>query len=423
MKSIILLATLIGCTLSLNAQSAEEEADMLVFARQFMTAYNLGDHLAIGEMYTTDAVRINQDGKVTNGAENIAAFFAEQFRHNNATLLLKLTGINWSNPEHAFVAKGSYEVYGITNADGAKVHFYGAYANTMIKQNGKWKIGKSVLSPLTHPDPKVAANINMYTNVWHRIVNEGRLDLINDKHFIQEVRMHTQPQNIVGIEAMAAYYKKFLSGFSEIEFTINNVLGDGDQLVKHWTFKGKHSGDFFGIPATGNHVNLEGSTITRMSSDGRIAEERDFIDNMALLSQLGIVSSPVNVAIVEGLYKSFATGDIPNALAAMDPNIIWYEAEGFPYADGNPYLGPQAVLEGVFARIGEEWEYWDLTDIQMHEMLNNQVLSTLRYKAKYKSNGVVIDAQVAHLFTLKDGKIIRFQQFTDTGQVLRAMNK
>jgi uncharacterized protein len=147
------------------------------------------------------------------------------------------------------------------------------------------------------------------------------------------------------------------------------------------------------------------------------------MDNMALLAQLGIVSSPGNVAVVDGLYKSFAIGDIPNALATMDPNIIWNEAEGFPYADRNPYIGPQAVLEGVFARIGEEWEYWNLTDIQLHDMSNNQVLSTLRYKAKYKKNGAEIDAHVAHWFTLKDGKIIRFQQFTDTGQVVRAMNQ
>ncbi len=282
---------------------------------------------------------------------------------------------------------------------------------------------QSVPSPLAHPDPKVAANIDMYSDVWHRIVNEGRLDLFNAQHFNENVRMHAEPENIVGIEAMAAYYKNFLTGFSEIQFSINNVFGEGDQLVKHWTFKGKHTGDFFGIPATGNRVNLDGSTITRMSSDGRIAEERDFMDNMALLSQLGIVSSPGNIAVVDGLYKSFAKGDIPNALAAMDPNIIWNEAEGFPYADRNPYIGPQAVLEGVFARIGEEWEYWNLTDIQMHEMSNNQVLSTLRYKAKYKKNGVEIDAHVAHWFTLKDGKIIRFQQFTDTGQVIRAMKQ
>lgn len=128
-----------------------------------------------------------------------------------------------------------------------------------------------------------------------------------------------------------------------------------------------------------------------------------------------------NVAVVDGLYQAFAKGDIPNALAAMDANIVWNEAENFPYADRNPYLGPDAVLNGVFARIGEEWEYWKLTDIQLHDMANNMVLATLRYDAKNKANGKTIDSQTAHLWTLKDGKIVGFQQFTDTKQAAEAV--
>ncbi len=128
-----------------------------------------------------------------------------------------------------------------------------------------------------------------------------------------------------------------------------------------------------------------------------------------------------NVAIIDQLYQAFAKGDVPGALANMDPEIVWNEAESFPYADRNPYIGPNAVVEGVFARIGAEWEYWNLTGIELHEMMNGKVLATLRYQAKYKKNGAEIDAQVAHLWTLKDGKITRFQQYADTDQVVRAM--
>ncbi|GJM32843.1 MAG: ketosteroid isomerase [Saprospiraceae bacterium] len=103
--------------------------------------------------------------------------------------------------------------------------------------------------------------------------------------------------------------------------------------------------------------------------------------------------------------------------------IAWNEAEGFPYADQNPYKGPNAVLNGVFARIGTEWEYWNLTDIQLHEMSGNMVLSTLRYQAKHKASGKVIDSQTAHLFTLKEGKIVAFQQYMDTKQAAEAISK
>lgn len=421
MKKLLFLAALLGCTMLLQAQSVNDEADMHTFARKFMAAYNAGDHAALGKMYLDDAVRIDQEGKEIKGADNIAAYFADQFLKNNATLLLKQTGLGWSDREHAWVAGGTYEVYGKTNVYDIPIDITGQYANAMLKKGGQWKIAKSVLMPLEHADPKVAANIKMYTDVWDRIINAGRFELFNEDHFMPDVVMHAEPENVVGIEAMTGYYRALTSAFSDIEFTINNIFGEGDQLVKHWTFKGKHTADFFGIPATGNQVEISGSTIVRMSPHGKIAEERDFMDNMSLLSQLGVVSAPGNLAVVDGLYQAFAKGDVPAVLAAMDANIVWNEAENFPYADQNPYIGPDAVLNGVFGRILAEWEYWNLTDIQLHEMSNNKVLATLRYKAKHKTNGKTIDSQTAHLWTLKDGKITAFQQFTDTKQAAEAM--
>ena len=421
MKNILLLAALLSATITLQAQSVNDENDMQDFARNFMNAYNQQDHKAIRKMYLDDAVRIDQEGKQIKGADNIAAYFADQFRKNNATVFIRQLSVDWSDYEHTWVAKGTYEVNGKTNVYDIPVHFAGTYANAMLKKDGQWKIAKSVLRPVAHLDPTVAANIKMYTETWDRIINEGRFELFNEDHFTADVVMHAEPKNIVGIEGMSSYYKALTSAFSDIKFTINNIFGEGDQLVKHWTFKGKHTGDFFGIPATSNSVEISGSTIVRMSADGRIAEERDFMDNMALLAQLGVVSAPGNVAVVDGLYQAFAKGDVPAVLAVMDAYIVWNEAEGFPYADRNPYIGSDAVLNGVFARIGAEWEYFNLTDIQLHEMSNNKVLATLRYKAKHKTTGKVIDSQTAHLWTLKDGKIVAFQQFTDTKQAGEAV--
>ena len=57
--------------------------------------------------------------------------------------------------------------------------------------------------------------------------------------------------------------------------------------------------------------------------------------------------SKENVALIRGLYDGFAAGNVPDVLARMSPAIIWNEAENFPYADGNPYVGPEAILNGV----------------------------------------------------------------------------
>jgi ketosteroid isomerase-like protein len=44
------------------------------------------------------------------------------------------------------------------------------------------------------------------------------------------------------------------------------------------------------------------------------------------------------------------------------------------------------------------------------------VLATGRYKAKHKKTGKKLNAQMAHVWTLKNGKVTKFQQYTDTKQ-------
>lgn len=134
----------------------------------------------------------------------------------------------------------------------------------------------------------VAANIKMYSYVWDEIVNKRKLDMFNDTNFTKNVVMHTSPSDVVGIDSARAYYANYLAGFSDIEFTIKDVFGMGNKLVKHWNFKGTHTGTFFGIPATNKKVDIDGVSLVRMES-GKIAEERDFLDNLEFMQQLGLI--------------------------------------------------------------------------------------------------------------------------------------
>jgi len=134
----------------------------------------------------------------------------------------------------------------------------------------------------------VAANIKMYTNVWDEIINKRMLDKFNDSNFTTNVVMHASPTDVIGIDSARAYYANYLTGFSDITFSIKDVFGMGKKLVKHWNFKGTHTGAFFGIPATGKKVDIDGVTLVRMES-GKIAEERDFLDNLEFMQQLGLI--------------------------------------------------------------------------------------------------------------------------------------
>ena len=135
---------------------------------------------------------------------------------------------------------------------------------------------------------QLATNLKMYESTWDEIINKGKIDLINETNFDTNITLVTSPENIVGIEGFKAYYNNYLTGFTNVTFTIVDVFGQGDKIVKHWNFKGKHTGEFFGIPATDKDVNVDGVTLVKMK-DGKIAQEQDFMDNLEFMQQLGII--------------------------------------------------------------------------------------------------------------------------------------
>jgi ketosteroid isomerase-like protein len=128
-----------------------------------------------------------------------------------------------------------------------------------------------------------------------------------------------------------------------------------------------------------------------------------------------------NVEIVKSIYRAFETGDVPTVVAAMHPEIEWNEAENYLYSDGNPYRGSDAILNGVFARIGSEWDSFAVVPSEFVDG-GDTVVMTGRYTGTYNATGKPINAQVAHFWTLDDGKVVQFQQLVDTLAVARATN-
>lgn len=151
---------------------------------------------------------------------------------------------------------------------------------------------------------------------------------------------------------------------------------------------------------------------------------------IALLSMLLFLGTTVSAqaqdyhdvtGTIERLYQHFDKGEVPEVLALMDNDIEWNEAEGFAYADGNPYIGPEAVLNGVFGRIGAEWDQFAVTDRTFYDVDQDKVLVTGYYQAVHKETQQPIKAQFAHLWWVSNGKIKKFQQYTDTHQWVTAM--
>ena len=124
-----------------------------------------------------------------------------------------------------------------------------------------------------------------------------------------------------------------------------------------------------------------------------------------------------NVQLAKDIYAAFGRGDIPAVLAGFHPEIEWRQAEGNPYQpDGAAWIGPQAVLEKLFMRIGSEWEGFTVNVYTLHDA-GEYVVMEGRYTGVYKPSNQSMDAQVCHILRFRDGKLISFQQYVDTGQL------
>ena len=121
---------------------------------------------------------------------------------------------------------------------------------------------------------------------------------------------------------------------------------------------------------------------------------------------------------IRGAYEAFARGDVPAVLAILDPKVSWTEAEGFPY--GGTYTGPGAVLEGVFMKLGTEWD--GFAAVPREFVAQGETVAAFgEYSGTYRSTGKRFTAPFAHLWHFRNGKVVKFHQHTDTAVVRRAM--
>lgn len=125
-----------------------------------------------------------------------------------------------------------------------------------------------------------------------------------------------------------------------------------------------------------------------------------------------------NLNVVQGVYEAFAEGNIPGVLGILNPDIAWTEAEGFPY--GGTYIGPNAVLENVFMRLGTEWDGFAAVPDEFIDA-GDTVVVLGKYSGTYKATGKGFQANFAHVWKMQGGTANRFVQYVDTLLVQRAL--
>ena len=121
-----------------------------------------------------------------------------------------------------------------------------------------------------------------------------------------------------------------------------------------------------------------------------------------------------NKEIARGMYESFASGDVAAVTAAFADDIAWTEADGFPLA--GTYIGPQAVVENVFMRLGEFSDNWGVV-VERLVGDGDTVVADGKYTWNHKETGEPCAVRMAHMWTFADGKATAFLQHVDTARV------
>ncbi|MFJ8551942.1 ester cyclase [Streptomyces sp. NPDC093676] len=93
-------------------------------------------------------------------------------------------------------------------------------------------------------------------------------------------------QDTIGMDAMRREIREWRAGF-DFAFTVEDQIAEGDKVCTRWSWKGRHTGEFLGIPPTGREVTTTGTTVFRCGADGKIVEGWWQYDRLGLMEQLG----------------------------------------------------------------------------------------------------------------------------------------
>ena len=126
-----------------------------------------------------------------------------------------------------------------------------------------------------------------------------------------------------------------------------------------------------------------------------------------------------NLEIVKSTYEGKNSEENGRNLANYAaPDIVWTEAKGFPY--GGTYTGIEAVGQNVFNKLATEWINYKFTP-EGYVADGDKVVAFGTYSGINRQTGKPFEARVAHLWKLKEGKIISFEQFVDSQTVNEAL--
>ena len=135
-----------------------------------------------------------------------------------------------------------------------------------------------------------SANHVLARRIFDDVINKRNLDLLDELAAPDYIEHNPLPGQRTGIDGLRDRYTILFNAF-DFQFTIDDVIAEGDKVVLRWTHAGTHVGEFLGMPATGRSYRTTGIEIWRVE-DGKLVEHWDVVDVFGQLMQLGLIPQP-----------------------------------------------------------------------------------------------------------------------------------
>jgi hypothetical protein len=128
--------------------------------------------------------------------------------------------------------------------------------------------------------------------------------------------------------------------------------------------------------------------------------------------------STENINLIKKIYGYFNAREYDELVKNFSPDFEWYAASNSPLADWSPYHGVEEIRKGVFGRIEAGFKR---LNVEIDEIIDagDKIIILGYYVGEYAAGAPAPRAQLAHVWTIRDGKAVKFQQYLDTLAVAR----
>ena len=123
------------------------------------------------------------------------------------------------------------------------------------------------------------------------------------------------------------------------------------------------------------------------------------------------------MSVVRRGYEALATGDVEGFLSLLDPQIEWTHPEGLPYSGTHRGM---AGMQEVLRLWGATYEEMQVIPEEYLEV-GDYVVVLARYHGRGRGSGIEIQQEGAHVFKLRDGKVVRLEIFASRDKALESV--